>query len=228
MDLVCRPTSPSALRSCTTFWWRTGGTHSWVGYRVSLERFQKRFGSGAISTFRGQTRTVPGCVPHATSHGPAAARFTMRVVSALSCFAAAGPLLRTPLPFETTAVSNNDVQQLTMTTRRGTSMVFEYTGPPRPNSSTSVRLQSECRTSGSALMTRGGVAVSKTQGTYDRLKAFLNKRFFLLGAAAMVASARFAPSFGTSGGLLSLAVSKAGEGSDAKELLLCFVASNNP
>lgn len=149
------------------------------------------------------------------------ARFTMRVVSALSCFAAAGPLLHTPLPFGTTSpvLPNNGSKQLTKIMRKGTaSMVFEC-DTPRPNSSgTPVQfwLQSECtstcRTSGPALMTRGGVtAAPRTQGAYGRLRAFLNKRFFLLGAATMVASARFAPALGTSGGLLSLTVSKAGE-----------------
>lgn len=146
----------------------------------------------------------------------------MRVVSALSCFAAAGPLLHTSLPAGITSpISHNDAQQLTTTMRRGMSMVFKYR-TPKPISSTSVRLHSECtrRSSGPALMTRGGVAVSKRQSTYDRLKTFLNKRFFLLGAAAMVASARFAPALGTSGGLLSATVSKAGE-RDAKDPRLC-------
>lgn len=153
----------------------------------------------------------------------------MRVVSALSCFTAAGPLLHTPLPFGTTSSAlshnNNGAQQqlTTIMRKRRASMVFEYDTPSRPNSSSSVSVQvrphsssdctSTCRTSGPALMTRGGVtaATPKAQSAYNRLKAFLNKRFFLLGAAAMVASARFAPALGTSGGLLSLSVSKAGE-----------------
>ena len=62
----------------------------------------------------------------------------------------------------------------------------------------------------SALMTRGGAA-SEAPSAYHRLKAFVNKRFFLLGAATMVTLARFFPSYGTTGGLLSLIVSKAGE-----------------
>ena len=62
----------------------------------------------------------------------------------------------------------------------------------------------------SALMTRGGAA-SEAPSAYHRLKAFVNKRFFLLGAATMVTLARLFPSYGTTGGLLSLVVSKAGE-----------------
>lgn len=70
---------------------------------------------------------------------------------------------------------------------------------------------------GSALATRGGGAPpkpEKAQSTYGRVASFLNKRFFLLGAVAMVASARLAPSIGATGGLLrpELTVDKAGEG----------------
>lgn len=78
-----------------------------------------------------------------------------------------------------------------------------------------LRLDTDCNKFNPALVTRGGAAVSKTQlegSPYYQLKAFLNKRFFLLGAAAMVAAARVVPSPGTTGGLLSLSVSKAGEG----------------
>lgn len=150
----------------------------------------------------------------------------MRVVSALSCFAAAGPILRTSLPFGTTSpVSDNEPQQLTKTMPRGTSMVFEC-HTPRPMRLRGKRTPTR-RTSGPALMTRGGTAVFKTQGSFDRLKAFLNKRFFLLGAAAMVASARFAPALGTSGGLLSLTVSKAGERSDARDSLMSMYRRRN-
>lgn len=78
------------------------------------------------------------------------------------------------------------------------------------NSSPWLRIQTNQNTNNPVIMTRGG-AESKTQTVFHRLKAILNKRFFLLGAATMVASARLAPSFGTKGGLLSLAVSKAGE-----------------
>ncbi|CAM9231931.1 unnamed protein product [Ectocarpus sp. 13 AM-2016] len=140
----------------------------------------------------------------------------MRVVSSLSCFAAASPLLRSQLPFTTTATSSNDVQQLRNTHLGRPSMHVQrpkQQSHPGQNNSW-VRLDSGCCNSyNPALVTRGGAAVSKTEperSPYDRLKTFLNKRFFLLGAAAMVAAARVAPSPGTTGGLLSLSVSKAG------------------
>lgn len=140
----------------------------------------------------------------------------MRVASTLTCFAAAGPLLRAPLPFVTTAAPKNDVctRRFTSETRRSAaSMLFQQ--------GTSSRIQTKHNIDSSAVMTRGG-AVSKSQTTtvFNRIKAFMNKRFFLLGAATMVASARLAPSFGTKGGLLSLAVSKAGECSSRDEKLL--------
>lgn len=67
-----------------------------------------------------------------------------------------------------------------------------------------------------ALMVRGGAATSNTvktrQGIYERITFFLNKRFFLLGAVAMVSAARLAPAIGATGGLLrpELTVNKAG------------------
>lgn len=70
-----------------------------------------------------------------------------------------------------------------------------------------------------ALMVRGGAATSNTvktrQGIYERITFFLNKRFFLLGAVAMVSAARLAPAIGATGGLLrpELTVNKAGESS---------------
>ncbi|CAM9794171.1 unnamed protein product [Ectocarpus sp. 8 AP-2014] len=139
----------------------------------------------------------------------------MRVVSSLSCFAAASPLLRSQLPFTTTATSSNDVQQLRNTHLGRRSMHVQrpkQQSHPGQNNNW-LRLDSGCNKYNPALVTRGGAAVSKTQpekSPYDRLKAFLNKRFFLLGAAAMVAAARVVPSPGTTGGLLSLSVSKAG------------------
>lgn len=145
------------------------------------------------------------------------AHLNMRVVSSLSCFAAASPLLRSQLPFTTTATSSNDVQQLRNTHLGRPSM---HAQRPKQEShlgqnNSWLRLDSGCNNYNPALVTRGGAAVSKTQperSPYDQLKAFLNKRFFLLGAAAMVAAAKVAPSPGTTGGLLSLSVSKAGEG----------------
>lgn len=144
----------------------------------------------------------------------------MRVASTLTCFAAAGPLLRAPLPSVTTAIHKNDVctRFASETRRSGEPMLFRGQGPSSRFGS--LRVQTKHNTISSAVMTRGG-AISKTQTTvYHRFKAFMNKRFFLLGAATMVASARLAPSFGTKGGLLSLAVSKAGECSGTGEQLL--------
>lgn len=134
----------------------------------------------------------------------------MRVVSSLTCFAAAGPLLRSPLPLATPAtLPKNDVRQVTREIPRGSaSMLFQPKRASR-NSSRWVRVKTNHSTNSSAVMIRGGAVSNQT--TYHRLKTFMNKRFFLLGAATMVASARLAPSFGTKGGLLSLAVSKAGE-----------------
>ena len=70
-----------------------------------------------------------------------------------------------------------------------------------------------------ALIVRGGAATSNTvkepAGIYERIALFLNKRFFLLGAVAMVSAARLAPAIGATGGLLrpELTVNKAGESS---------------
>lgn len=54
---------------------------------------------------------------------------------------------------------------------------------------------------------------SKTQSVYRRVTAFLNKRFFLVGAVVVLSAARLAPGFGATGGLLrpELTVNKAGE-----------------
>ncbi|CAM9753950.1 unnamed protein product, partial [Laminaria digitata] len=67
-----------------------------------------------------------------------------------------------------------------------------------------------------ALMVRGGGGAAtsntaKTQRIYDRIAVLLNKRFFLLGAVAMVSAARLAPAPGATGGLLrpELTVNKA-------------------
>lgn len=65
-------------------------------------------------------------------------------------------------------------------------------------------------------MVRGGAATpntAKTQGFYERFSAFLNKRFFLLGAVMMVCAARLAPAGGVTGGWLrpELTVNKLGE-----------------
>lgn len=145
----------------------------------------------------------------------------MRVVSAISCFAAAGPLLRAPLPLATTAVGQNDVPAAfrhlsahrTGTGRGDMSMLFEQKARSRPRrtSSACIMANSDREANHSALMTRGGTTASETSA-YRRAKAFVNKRFFLCGAATMVALAKLAPSFGTTGGPLSLVVSKAGEG----------------
>lgn len=67
-----------------------------------------------------------------------------------------------------------------------------------------------------ALMARGGAEAFdavKRENLYGRVSAFLNKRFFLLGAVAMVSAARIAPTIGATGGLLrpELTVNKAGE-----------------
>ncbi|CAM9247825.1 unnamed protein product, partial [Hapterophycus canaliculatus] len=134
----------------------------------------------------------------------------MRVVSGLSCFTAVSPLLRTPLLFGTHATSNCRVKWapsiLQVQPSRNDNQQRHAT---KPFPSTLER-ERGTRRHGPALLTRGGAAAPKAQSGFDRLKAFLNKRFFLLGAAAMVASAKLAPSFGTKGGLLSLAVSQAG------------------
>lgn len=124
-------------------------------------------------------------------------------VSPLTCFAAAGPLLRAPPSCLTTAIPKNDVL-MRLAPTLGERM--HRTRDPW------VRIQTNLHAynSSAAVLARGGAA-SKTQTVYHRVKAFLNKRFFLLGAATMVASARLAPSLGTKGGLLSLAASKAGE-----------------
>lgn len=91
---------------------------------------------------------------------------------------------------------------------------FEQNVKPRRGriSSACIMANSNREVNLSALMTRGGTAGSEASSAYRRAKAFVNKRFFLFGAATMVALARLAPSFGTSGGFLSLVVSKAGEG----------------
>eukprot|EP00752_Nemacystus_decipiens_P003115 g2885.t1 len=96
---------------------------------------------------------------------------------------------------------------------RTNSTVFkgaETTGSSICSQSGGLRTHTKHNKNGFAVMTRGG-ATSETQTTvFHRIKAFMNARFFLLGAATMVISARLAPSFGTKGGMLSLAVSKAG------------------
>ncbi|CAM9150685.1 unnamed protein product [Scytosiphon promiscuus] len=132
----------------------------------------------------------------------------MRVASALSCFAAASPILRTSLPFATKATSHLTAVNPTPS-KLNLARSDHHQRQPR-TSSTRFCHGPERGANGPALMARGGAAAPKTQSGFGRLRAFLNKRFFLLGAAAMVASAKLAPALGTKGGFLSLAVSKAG------------------
>lgn len=73
-----------------------------------------------------------------------------------------------------------------------------------------------CMAKNMSLMARGGgvdPTTSTTEGVLSRVKSFANKRFFILGAFAMVSAARFAPTFGATGGFLrpELTVNKAGE-----------------
>eukprot|EP00903_Cladosiphon_okamuranus_P017560 g16174.t1 len=104
-----------------------------------------------------------------------------------------------------TTATRCDVRRIAMPFQRTSIRCSSNSG------SSSLRLQAKRNTSSFAVMTRGGAASkAQTPPVYHRIKAFVNKRFFLLGAATMVASSRLAPSLGSTGGLLSLAVSKGG------------------
>lgn len=144
----------------------------------------------------------------------------MHAISALSCvaavsaFSAQTPLLRVP-GFATTTAASDEVR------RRAHHGNFcflpqQQRRHQRTPTCTCRMLQHGLADNGAALMTRGGGQkpdVVKEHGIYDRVASFLNKRFFLLGAAAMVIAARLAPAVGATGGLLrpELTVNKAGE-----------------
>lgn len=131
--------------------------------------------------------------------------FAMRLVAAFSCFAAvfAFPaksyLLRAPSSFAPLTPQADSI-------RRNTKYVCSMG-----------HLTNRYMAHSPSMAVRGGHTASGSltnqKGFNKKLVSFLNKRFFLLGAAAAVSLARFAPGVGATGGFLrpEVTVNTAGE-----------------